>query len=129
MYEDLVEDIGVHYTSPFGRTTLIAAAASGQTMMIGHLLQEGVDIHGCDGDGRSALWWACRHGHDQAGAWTGDSPCFLAISLREAVVIAAALLDCKADIDTRDDDGRTPLATAVRHAHEGGKSFPLPCFL
>ncbi|KAL1515693.1 hypothetical protein AB1Y20_002310 [Prymnesium parvum] len=95
---ELVESLGVHYADPWGRTAVIAAAAAGETRLVATLLELRASVNSCDGDERSALWWACHHDVDQT---------------------AALLLDCRADACLADVDGITPLVTAVQKGNEG----------
>eukprot|EP00966_Prymnesium_polylepis_P053934 1246719-Prymnesium_polylepis.1 len=53
--EVLLDELGPHYASPWGRTPLIACAANGHTLAAACVLGRGAELDATDADGRTPL--------------------------------------------------------------------------
>nr|XP_021184127.2 protein TANC2 isoform X1 [Helicoverpa armigera] len=84
-------DSGADVMGSGGKIPLILAAAEGHADVVDMLLNQGADPDAVDGDGISALGWAC---------------------LRSRLPTMVMLLDKGATIDQPDGSGRTPLGLA-----------------
>lgn len=96
-----------------GRNALISAATKGETTMVqmlcsfSDLLRDGengarnFDIHDRDDDGLTALWYACRHGHDQVAT----------------ILLEHAKFNKEKEFTVANRQGETCFAIAARHGH------------
>ena len=109
---------------PTQRTALHAAAEHGNASLVRLLCEYGATVDDADVDGFSALHTAAMHGDVattsvllQNGAdanqpdHVGRTPLHLAVSSR--LEICQRLLEHRAEINAMDDDGFTPLDTAL----------------
>ena len=119
-----------------GHTLLHEASAAGDVSTMVLLLRLGADPNGLDLGGHAPLYWAanaCLRGDgeqvvrtlvaagasvDAAAGVTRCTALHLA-ARRGNAAVAAALLDCGADIEARDCRGATPLRRAVDCAQTG----------
>jgi hypothetical protein len=113
-----------------GRMLLHAASATGSVRTIALLLRLGADPNGLDLGGHAPLYWVANTRERRTGGQvvrmlaaagatvnatggvTGCTALHMA-ARRGNVAVAAALLDCGADIEARDRRGDTPLRRAV----------------
>src|SRR5437868_5548921 len=86
-----------------GKTPIVYAAALGFTPIVRRLLDAGVGVNARYGNDLTLLMWAAGYA-DGAGAADADA-------------VAGLLLDRAAEIDTRDNRGRTALMIATDAGH------------
>jgi len=118
------------------RESLLEACKRGATEQeVRSLLEAGegvVDIHQADGSGRTALMWACSHGH-QLGVIRaliterhaavnrsdgfGETPLFIACEHGRVEVVRYLVAEAHAAVNQAMNDGATPLFYACCYGH------------
>jgi hemoglobin len=139
--ETLTRDPALVHTRYAGRTLLHTASGAGSLATVESLLRLGADPNATDGGGHTPLYCAgneCKSGGGEVvralvrgganvNANGGVKRCTaLHVAARRGnVEVAAALLDCGADIEARDTHGDTPLRRAVNCRKTGVVSLLL----
>ena len=115
----LEQKLNLNLQDKQGETALMQAAASNQVAVVKVLLKKGADANFQDQSGWSALMKAVYQGNAECvQALIGQSRqevnrALLVAALSGHKDIAKVLLDNGAEVDTRADDGRTPLMLAA----------------
>ena len=64
-------------------------------------------VSACDGEGRTALWWACHNGHEQAAAVGAATAASASALLGVSVFVFAGTQPGEVDVHTRRTRGDT----------------------
>ena len=100
----------------YGATPLHWAVARGEPDQIDALISSGAHVNGKDVHGATPLHWAARQMHREMRLNAGNSTKYWNVkSASEAIVVM--MLAAKADPNSKDEDGNTPLHWAVREGH------------
>ena len=86
-----------------GKVPIVYAAGRGFTPVVSRLLAAGTDVNARYGNRLTVLMWAAGHAND--------------VPVDDGVQLVTMLLDRKAEVDARDDRGRTALMTAAELGH------------
>ena len=104
-YPDVHKGRSLYFSGGCSFSALCIASSYGLYDVLQQILSSGIDpidpergVNCVDGGGRSPLSWAASRGY---------------------MGVALALLDCGADIETRDNRGKTPLSWAAENEHNG----------
>jgi len=121
----------IEYSDIHGQTPLIWATAEGKLEVIEVLLEADANVDAQDNDGQTPLMWAASEDNDEicevlleygANPMKVDTHfgrnCLMRAAIESNLNIIATLLEYKADLEDRDNDGRTAFMLATEFAHK-----------